>query len=783
MLLRSLASISLAVALFGSLLAAPPALADPTTQIASTTASASIDQCLARSAIVPVAVDPATPDAARTAAVRSLQHALLSADPESLASAQLRYDTHGDVTGLEVREQHAGAAALLVGPVIAALPAAAQAFVSPADVAVVGTADHSLRELCAGFDRALAAAQGGSDSIVSVALDQQRGTLRLGLDVADVAAEQPAIARQVRALPSAASAASPTAAVPSVLEAFGLDDLGVPVDVVSDTADHAASRLDDRDGHGGGMGILVDGRIACSSGFAVRLDDGTAAIMSAGHCAGPDGANGQAITNGFASGLCGWAGSRAPIGVISHNQLLPNLVDSMVVRTRAATPTMWFGDACTGSREAAVEGIGVIGAGASVGFSGVRHGQRYAYRTNDPVGCYDFGFDRGLLACAVYRSMSSSPDYVCEPGDSGGPVFQHTGDGAVRAVGLITATGAPIGINRCSYTDIATALWATGASMMTQTPTVSPTPTRIAGADRYETSAAIARAGYPGGAERVFVASGQVFADALSAGAAGASMDAPLLLTPRDRVIDAVRAELQRLQPETIVIVGGEPSVSAAVAAELEELAPVVERLGGVDRYDTSAMIARYAFPEGETERAYVATGRNFPDALAAGPVAALANAPVLLVDGNAEAAPSTTLDALRSLGVTRATVIGGTPSVSDAVAGSLSGATSTSSSAAAHRAVDRIAGADRYETSVLVNAAFDAAPRGLYLASGERFPDALAASAVAGAQGAPLYLSTASCVPQAIQAEHLRLGQPAVVLLGGFPSLRGAVLEWAPCV
>lgn len=779
MLLRTLTSLALSAAVLGGLLTAPPAaLAAPSAAAASGTSPASLDQCLARSAVVPVAIDPeAAPDVARTAAVRTLQHALLSAAPDALAAADLRYDHEGEVVGVDLLEVDTGAGTESARAAIAALPAAAQALVSVADVRVTGQAQHGVRALCDGFDRALQVAQGDGDQIVSVALDQQRGALRIGVDAGDVTAAQPAIARQVRALPTAASGAEPVAAAPSVLAAMGLDDLGVPVEIITDTADEAAgSRLDDRDGHGGGMGILVDGRVACSSGFGVRLDDGSTAIMSSGHCSNPDGTNGQTVTNGFAKGLCGWAGSGARIGTIESNQLVPNLIDSMVVGTDQAQPTMWLGAGCTGSREVAVEGIGVIGGSGSVGFSGTRHGERYAFRTNDPVGCYDFGFDRGLLACAVYRSMSSSPDYVCEPGDSGGPVFQHRGDGTVRAVGLITATGAPLGINRCSYTDVATALWATGASIMTRTPAPAVETTRIAGDNRYETAAEISRAGYPDGAQRVFLASGEVFADALSAGAAAASLRAPLLLTQGARLPDAVRAELRRLDPTTIVVVGGEPSVSAAVAAELRGLAPRVERIGGSDRYETSAMIASYAFPAGATSRAYVATGRNFPDALAAGPVAALQQAPVLLVGGIGDAAPSATLRALHSLGVEQVTVIGGTPSVSEAVA------VSVSESLGVRGDVDRIAGVNRYETAVLVNAAFSGTPSRLYLASGERFPDALAASAVAGAQGAPLYLATASCVTPAVQDEQRRLGSPPVVLLGGFPSLRGAVLEWAPC-
>lgn len=770
--LRPLASIAGALALIGGLIVAPStASAEP---VSASAPEASVVQCLARSAIVPVEVDPAAvPGVGRTAALRTLQHALLAADPDALASAQLRQDAAGDVTGIDVLETVEGAVDRLAPAVIAGLPLEAQALVSAADVAAVGTVDRSLRALCEGFERAVSAASGAGDAIVSAAIDLDRASLRLGIDRADAASISPASARELDALPTAASGAQPAPAAVDVLEALGLADLGVPVDAIVDVPDQAAAtRLDDRDGYGGGAGILVNGSVACSSGFGVRLDDGTPAIMSAGHCASPDGAEGQFVNHGFASSLCGTSGNGARIGNIARNRLPSHYVDSMVVPTQSATPTMWLGAGCTGSYEAAVEGIGVIGGSGSVGFSGVRHGERYATRTDEPAGCYDFGYDSGLFACAVYRSMSESSAYVCEPGDSGGPVFQHRGDGTVRAVGLITATGAPIGINRCSYTDVATALWATGASMMTRTPSTIPDTSRISGADRYATSAAISRSGYPNGASRVFIATGEGFADALSAGAAAARLRAPLLLTQRGALPTTVRDELSRLQPAEIVVVGGPPAVSESVQRLLAEIAPV-RRIGGADRYETSAAIAQAYFPAGATSNAFIATGRNFPDALAAGPVATLSGAPVLLVDGSARIAPAATLDVMRRLGVTKVTVLGGTPAVSEALAESLR----------ASRTVERIGGADRYETAALVNRAFSATPSRMYLASGELFPDALAASAVAGMQRVPLYLTGPSCVVQDVYRDHIRLGEPPVVLLGGFPALRGAVLEWAPCV
>ena len=58
------------------------------------------------------------------------------------------------------------------------------------------------------------------------------------------------------------------------------------------------------------------------------------------------------------------------------------------------------------------------------------------------------------------------------------------------------------------------------------------------------------------------------------------------------------------------------------------------DRIAGADRYETAAALSRAHFFAG-VPVAFVATGRNFPDALAVGPVAGIQGGPVLLTDPN----------------------------------------------------------------------------------------------------------------------------------------------------
>lgn len=187
------------------------------------------------------------------------------------------------------------------------------------------------------------------------------------------------------------------------------------------------------------------------------------------------------------------------------------------------------------------------------------------------------------------------------------------------------------------------------------------TVTRVAGADRYATSAALSRAAFPDlpdALRTVFVASGESFADALG-GSAAASGDpsTPLLLTARDVLPTATASELERLDPDEIVIVGGTGAVGAGVEQALRAIAPVT-RHAGVDRYETAAIIAEETFRS--VPEVLVATGTGFADGLVAGAL----GAPLLLVPRGS--VPERVLDALEEIVPAKVTVLGGTAVVTD---------------------------------------------------------------------------------------------------------------------
>src|SRR5205807_6204340 len=153
-------------------------------------------------------------------------------------------------------------------------------------------------------------------------------------------------------------------------------------------------------------------------------------------------------------------------------------------------------------------------------------------------------------------------------------------------------------------------------------------PTRVAGIDRFETAAAVADA-FPPGTPKAYVAGGVTFPDALTAGAAAATVGAPLLLVPADTLPPAVINELTRLETSDARVVGGSAAVTDAVLAQLRTKVASVRRIAGADRYATAAAVA--TDNANQPTEVLVATGLSFADALAAAPLAALRSAPIML--------------------------------------------------------------------------------------------------------------------------------------------------------
>lgn len=291
--------------------------------------------------------------------------------------------------------------------------------------------------------------------------------------------------------------------------------------------------------------------------------------------------------------------------------------------------------------------------------------------------------------------------------------------------------------------------------------------TRVAGSDRFDTAATVSSSRFTSGVPVAYIANGLNFPDALSGGPAAAHSKGPVLLTTPSAIPSPTMTELKRLKPKRIVVLGGAAAVSPSVAALLGSLTsgPVV-RESGDDRFETAAQVSASTFASGVSV-VYVASGFNFPDALAGGPVAARGDGPVLLTTPGA--LPVATANELKRLKPKKIVLLGGTGAIAAAVVSQLSSLAPS---------VTRVAGTDRFETAANASAsAFPAGAAIVYIANGFNFPDALAGGPVAGLDRGPVLLTTPTGLPPATEKEVKRLNPKKIVVLGGVKAVADTVL------
>jgi putative cell wall-binding protein len=179
-------------------------------------------------------------------------------------------------------------------------------------------------------------------------------------------------------------------------------------------------------------------------------------------------------------------------------------------------------------------------------------------------------------------------------------------------------------------------------------------------------------------------------------------------------------------------------------------------RHAGANRFTTAVDISHEAYPGGASI-AYIATAYNFPDALAGGTGATRTNGPILLTE--IDTLPAVTRDELRRLGPTRVMILGGEAAVGVAVEEQLR---------ALGYEVDRLAGADRYDTAAMISKThFDPGVSYAFVTGGLDFAAAVAGAPVAAIRGAPMLLTRPDSLPQYTRDELARLRPDVIVVLG----------------
>lgn len=205
------------------------------------------------------------------------------------------------------------------------------------------------------------------------------------------------------------------------------------------------------------------------------------------------------------------------------------------------------------------------------------------------------------------------------------------------------------------------------STVFNQLKSYAPTVTRQYGTNRYGTAAALSAGAFsPSSTSVAYVAVGTNYPDALAAGPAAISDNAPLLLTATTYLPSETRTELARLNLSKIVVVGGTGAVNSTVFNQLKAYAPTVTRLAGSSRWNTARLLSEYAFSDASSSIVYIAYGYGWADSVAGTAAASQVNGPLLMVSKTS--LPYDTKVALNRLGPERIMIFGGPAVVSTGV-------------------------------------------------------------------------------------------------------------------
>ncbi len=260
---------------------------------------------------------------------------------------------------------------------------------------------------------------------------------------------------------------------------------------------------------------------------------------------------------------------------------------------------------------------------------------------------------------------------------------------------------------------------------------------RIGGADRTETSLKVLEK--LGGVKKTYLVNGYQFSDALSIAPVAAANNEGIVLATRG----SVEAGLTKQGINEVTLVGGENSIGSGVEKSLGSKFKT-KRIAGTDRYKTSEMIVEST---GKKEVG-VATGKDFPDALASGAFLAKKNLPLLLVNGKTQTSLPQGLKGLYTFG---------------------------GKSSVANDFGKRIAGANRYETSEKIAEEFEKSDV-VVLASGTNFADALAAAPLAKKVNAPIILVKKDSLSE--NAKKLVNSAKKVYVIGGENTISNKLVD-----
>lgn len=224
---------------------------------------------------------------------------------------------------------------------------------------------------------------------------------------------------------------------------------------------------------------------------------------------------------------------------------------------------------------------------------------------------------------------------------------------------------------------------------------------RIQGYDRYETSLAINNSINTSGKVAI-IASGENYADSLSAQGLVKSTHGKLYLTEGNAVSSKLIAQMKKDGIQQVIVVGGEKAISPKVYNILRNNFSSISRISGKSRYETNTQINNEINKKSSPEFYVYVNGENYADSLSAVNILKDSNARLILVPNN---------------GYVESKAYG-----KDVIVGGL---------VKGNKSIPKIAGRDRYETSLKTLQAVKSTGTHLNVASGRNYADALSLSTI----------------------------------------------------
>lgn len=291
--------------------------------------------------------------------------------------------------------------------------------------------------------------------------------------------------------------------------------------------------------------------------------------------------------------------------------------------------------------------------------------------------------------------------------------------------------------------------------------------TRLAGSSRYGTGAAAALKAFPNGAETAVLVSGTNFPDALSAASYAGARKAPILITDPDHISEETKNAILAMKIQKAVIIGGVSAVSKQVQEELTYTCGIesknISRIQGDDRSGTARAVYEEGLKEGlyTTSACVIASGMKAADALSISPWSYSLKMPIFLTDASGMISAK---DLSYVKQFSKVYIAGGTSAVSAGLQSEIGAA------------AVRFDGADRYQTSAKIAAAFAGGSTSYYSGTAfttgndDNFADALTAAALQGGKPAPILLvdGTSGAGFDLVKQAFKKSGVTSITILGG---------------